>query len=119
MVKISVKTTEPEFGVTLVEELISLLSNQQTQKLQVELQQIENLLKLHSIDLQTRKSHFDLLNRQYKESKVKIDSLEKARQDKISNAEGAVAVLVETYIVEDEELSLRPKLGGVGEVGRF
>ena len=59
-VKISVRTDDPEAAVSLENELISLLSREQSMKLRVELQQIDNLLKLHSINLQTKKKQLNL-----------------------------------------------------------
>jgi LPS O-antigen subunit length determinant protein (WzzB/FepE family) len=106
LVKISVKTDKPEVAVAIENEMISLLSNQQSEKLQFELEQIESLLKLHFINLQTKKIRLDLFNKQLKESKEKIDSLELARQDKISKAENAVAVLLYSNEIKTHQLYL-------------
>ena len=106
LVKISVKTDAPEVGVALAEELISLLSSQQSQELHIERQQIENLLKLHLINLHTKNSRLDLFNKQLKESKAKIDSLENVRQNKISKANDAVAVLLYSNEIKTHQLYL-------------
>ncbi len=106
LVRISVKTDAPEVGVALEEELISLLSTQQSQELHIERQQIENLLKLHLINLQSKKSTLDLFNKQLKESKAKIDSLENVRQNKISKANDAVAVLLYSNEIKTHQLYL-------------
>ena len=106
LVKISIKTSAPEVGVALAEELISLLSSQQSQELHVERQQIENRLKLHLINLQTKKSSLDLFNKQFKDSKAKIDSLENVRQNKISKANDAVAVLLYSNEIKTHQLYL-------------
>ena len=106
LVKISVKTDTPEVGVALEEELIRLLSSQQSQELHIEQQQIENLLKLHLINLQTKKSRLDLFNKQLKESRAKIDSLENVRQNKISKANDAVAVLLYSNEIKTHQLYL-------------
>jgi len=106
LVRISVKTDAPEVGVALEEELINLLSSQQSQELHIERQQIENLLKLHVINLHTINSRLDLFNKQFKESKAKIDSLENVRQNKISKANDAVAVLLYSNEIKTHQLYL-------------
>jgi uncharacterized protein involved in exopolysaccharide biosynthesis len=106
LVKISVETDKPEVAVAIENELINLMSSQQSEKLQFEMEQIESLLKLHFINLQTKKVRLDLFNKQLKESKDKIDSLEKARQDKISKAENAVAVLLYSNEIKTHQLYL-------------
>jgi LPS O-antigen subunit length determinant protein (WzzB/FepE family) len=106
LVKISVKTDRPEVAVALENELINLMSSQQSEKLQFEQESIESQLKLHIINLQTKKVRLDLFNKQLKESKDKIDSLEKDRQDKMSKAENAVAVLLYSNEIKTHQLYL-------------
>ncbi len=106
LLKMAIKTDKPEIAVAGENELIGLIAREQDLKLQVELQQIDQQLTLHSIDKENILASLKLYTRQLKESKEKIEVLTNARKNKMTNADNAVAVLLYSNEIQTNQLYL-------------
>jgi capsular polysaccharide biosynthesis protein len=106
LLKMAIKTDKPEIAVAVENELIGLIASEQDLKLQVELQQIDQQLTLHSIKKENVLANLNLYVRQLKESKEKIEVLTNARKNKMTNADNAVAVLLYSNEIQTNQLYL-------------
>jgi LPS O-antigen subunit length determinant protein (WzzB/FepE family) len=106
LLKMAIKTDKPEIAVAVENELIGLIASEQDLKLQVELQQIDQQLTLHSINKENILANLNLYLRQLKESKEKIEALSNARKNKMTNADNAVAVLLYSNEIQANQLYL-------------
>ena len=107
LLKISLESNKPEFAVSLLSELLTLISARIEDRLQDEKQRIENEIKLAKINHRGQLESIKLLTGQTRDTTDKIGELEIARKNALaSRSSDAMSVLLYSNEIQSQQIYL-------------
>lgn len=107
LLKVSLESDKPELAVSLLTELLSLVSARIEERLQVEKERIGNEIKLAKISHKGQLENIKLLTAQTRETTEKIGALETARKDALaSRSSDAMSVLLYSNEIQSQQIYL-------------
>ncbi|SEA10730.1 LPS O-antigen chain length determinant protein, WzzB/FepE family [Desulfuromusa kysingii] len=105
LIKISIETSSPEVGVSVLNELLTVISSDLRDQLEVKTQKTMNKIKLLQLDEQTLDEQLRLLDNQLVQIVSRMSELEAARSAAIASPHSdAMAVLLYSNEIKDQQI---------------